>query len=400
MTKKYVVILFQPSLRKFVLNFGNKLKNFTFKSIAPPRTGGGYDKLPNFEKEIERKKTHWINKMRRFFGVPNIRPYFRKEGDLLFTYACLILTFKPYCTYIETGLALYNYDLGIGKNPIAQMLVSFLATRSNCKKLIFVSEASKKSFYSTIKYSEKVKKNLENKSVVIYPIPIEKQQTQIKKFNGRTNFIFAGTFYMKGGMEIIKAYESLYKKYPNTQLTIITAIHMMREGDIEFIKSLPGVILINAQLNEHQMIEIYKSNDVFILPTFRDGFGLVLVEALAYGMPLIITDQYATSEMVLDGYNGFIYPNHPLKDYDTKTYELLGKYYNPKDFYHDLFKFQKEGKTKALENFIYNSMEKFILNTDLIEEFSKNSIDLYNKKFHYQLISDKIESVFLDAIKK
>ncbi|KKQ77328.1 MAG: Glycosyltransferase, partial [Candidatus Daviesbacteria bacterium GW2011_GWF2_38_6] len=228
----------------------------------------------------------------------------------------------------------------------------------------------------------------------------EKQQTQIKKFNGRTNFIFAGTFYMKGGMEIIKAYESLYKKYPNTQLTIITAIHMMREGDIEFIKSLPGVILINAQLNEHQMIEIYKSNDVFILPTFRDGFGLVLVEALAYGMPLIITDQYATSEMVLDGYNGFIYPNHPLKDYDTKTYELLGKYYNPKDFYHDLFKFQKEGKTKALENFIYNSMEKFILNTDLIEEFSKNSIDLYNKKFHYQLISDKIESVFLDAIKK
>jgi glycosyltransferase involved in cell wall biosynthesis len=153
-------------------------------------------------------------------------------------------------------------------------------------------------------------------------------------------------------------------------------------------------------LNEQQMIDIYQSHDVFILPTFRDGFGLVLIEALAYGMPLIITNQYATGEMAIDGHNGFIYPNHPLKDYDPKTYRLLGMYYNPKDFYSALFKLQKKGEMKPIEYFIYSSMEKFILNPNLIEEFSKNSLELYNKKFHHQIISDKIESVFLEAIKK
>jgi glycosyltransferase involved in cell wall biosynthesis len=175
---------------------------------------------------------------------------------------------------------------------------------------------------------------------------------------------------------------------------------MIKKEDIEYIRSLPRLNLLDAKLNEQQMINIYQSNDIFILPTFRDGFGLVLIEALAYGMPLIITDQYATAEMAIDEYNGFIYPNHPLKDYNPETYELLGKYYNPKDFYSDLFKFQKEGKMKPVESFIYNSMEKFILNPEILEKFSKNSIGLYNKKFHHQLISDKIESVFLEAIKK
>jgi len=400
MIKKYIIILLQPSLRKFVLNFGNKLKNFTFKNIFPAQAGGGYNKLSDFEQEIKRCKTHWKNRLRRFLGIPNIRPYFKKKGDLLFTYACLILTNKPYCTYIETGLALYNYDIEIAKNPIARFLVSFLATRKNCKKLIFVSEASRKSFYSTIKYSGRKRIILEEKSIVIYPIPIEKKESPIKKFDGEIKLLFAGTFYIKGGMEIVKAFGQLSKKYSNAKLTILTAIHMIKKEDINYIKSINNLALLDAKLNEQQMIDIYQSHDIFLLPTFRDGFGLVLIEALAYGMPMIITDQYATGEMVVDGYNGFIYPNHPLKDYNPETYELLGKYYNPRDFYSDLFKLQKEGKMKPVEDFIYNSMEKFILNPSLIEEFSKNSIELYNKKFHYQLISDKIESVFLEAIKK
>ncbi len=154
--QQYEVILFQPYLRKFVLNFGKRLKHFTFCNIAnPPMTGGSYHKLPNFEKEILRTKTNWKSRFRRLFGIPNVRPYLKKRGDLLFTYGCLVLTNKPYCTYIETGIALYNYDLKIAKNPIARSIVTILATRSNCKKLIFVSEASKKSFFSSVNYGKK-----------------------------------------------------------------------------------------------------------------------------------------------------------------------------------------------------------------------------------------------------
>lgn len=399
----YNVILLQPYLRRFFLNFGKNLKQGSFHNIStPPKSGVGYHSLPSFEKEILRKKVTFVTQIRRFIGIPNLRIRFnqKKNENLYFTYGCLVITNKPYCTYIETGLALYNYDLGIAKNPIAKFLVSFLATRKNCKKLIFFSEASKKSFYSTIQYTSKVKKALLEKSVVIYPPAIEKKDSQPKNFSGTLKLLFPGTFYIKGGTEVVHAYEKLKKRHNNVTLTIITATHMLRPEDIKHIQSTPGINLLDAKLTEEEMIRIYNSHDILLLPTYREGFGLVLIEALAYGMPIIITDQYATTEMIGTAPNGFVYPNHPLKDYNPETYELLGKYYNPKDFYADLFQLQKEGRLEPVEDFIVSSVENYLTTPPLLREHSENSLKLYKEKFDAEKVSDQIESVFLDALKK
>lgn len=400
---RYNVILIQPYLRRFFLNFGKNLKLGEFKNIlTPPKKSVGYHSLPTFEKEILREKTTFFSKVRRLLGIPNIRLRFNNnpEENLYFTYGCLVITNKPYCTYIETGLALYNYDLGIAKNPIAKFLVSFLATRKNCKKLVFFSEASKKSFYSTIRYTKKTQDVLLKKSVVIYPPAIEKRDSLPKIFNGTIKLLFPGTFYIKGGTEVVHAYEKLRENHKNITLTIITAVHMLRPEDVQHIKATNGITLLDAKLTEQEMIDIYTSHDILLLPTYREGFGVVLIEALAYGMPLIITDQYATKEMIGDDSNGFVYPNHPLKDYDPETYRLLGKYYNPKDFYNDLFQLQKEGGLKSVEDFIVSSVEKYLNNPSLLKEHSSNSLKLYKEKFDAEKISDQIESVFLDAIKK
>lgn len=397
--QQYEVILFQPYLRKFVLNFGKNLKQFTFHNIAnPPMTGGSYHKLPSFEKEIFRTKTNWKSCLRRIFGVPNVRPYLKKDGDLLFTYGCLLLTNKPYCIYIETGIALYNYDLKIAKNPIARSIVKILATRQNCKKLIFVSEASKKSFFSSVNYGEKAQEILRNKSVVIYPLPLENPKViSPKTFKGTLKLLFPGTFYMKGGMEVVRAYEKLKQAHSNITLTVVTALHTIREQDIHYMRSIEGITLQDAKLNEEQMAEMYNTHDVLLLPTYREGFGLVLVEALSYGMPLIITDQYATSEMAIEGFNGFLYPN-PLKDYDSETYQMFGRYHNPKDFYKKLFSLQDTGNLSVIEKFLIESIEKILNNSELLEQYSKNSLDLYNKKFHPDVISEKIEKVFEESV--
>lgn len=401
MEKKYEVILFQPYLRKFVLNFGKQLKQFTFHNIAnPPMTGGSYHKLPTFEKEILRVKTNWKNQLRRILGIPNVRPYFKKRGDLLFTYGCLLITNKPYCTYIETGLVLYNYDLRIAKNPLARYFISFLATRSNCKRLIFVSEAAKKSFFASINYGKKTQKALTQKSIVIYPIPSEEPGTLIpKQFNGTLKLLFPGTFYMKGGMEVARAYEKLRQTYQNVNLTIITALHMLRKEDVNYLHSLPGLTLQDAKLNEKQMAEMYQTHDILLLPTYREGFGLVLVEALSYGMPLIITDQYATKEMVEDDLNGFTYPN-PLRDYDPETYRMFGRYHNPKDFYEKLFSLQHSGQLKPVEDFLINSIKKFLENPHLLQKNSENSLKLYKNKFHKNIMSEKLELVFQASIQE
>jgi len=54
---------------------------------------------------------------------------------------------------------------------------------------------------------------------------------------------------------------------------------------------------------------LYKAADLFVLPTREDIWGLVINEALAYGLPTITTDRcVAGLELIEDGINGYVVP--------------------------------------------------------------------------------------------
>ena len=48
--------------------------------------------------------------------------------------------------------------------------------------------------------------------------------------------------------------------------------------------------------------------DVLVLPSFSEGFGLVVTEALACGLPVIVTPNVGASDLVSDGSEGFVVP--------------------------------------------------------------------------------------------
>jgi glycosyltransferase involved in cell wall biosynthesis len=48
--------------------------------------------------------------------------------------------------------------------------------------------------------------------------------------------------------------------------------------------------------------------DVLVYPSFEDGLGLAPLEALACGVPVIVTEDTGMKEYVLDGKNGYILP--------------------------------------------------------------------------------------------
>lgn len=398
----YKVVLPQPLLRKPILNFEKGLKQFVFSKREHLKSDAAlYTSLPTFEKEILRKKTNLICRLRRLIGVPNIRIRYDKEADLIFTYGCLLFTHKPYCIYIENGLALYNYDVGIAKNPIARMIVSFAITRKACKALIFMSKASQKSFFNSVEYNPKVKSIAAAKTKQIYPY-LERAPKKIppKEKGAPLKLFFSGMFYMKGGLELINAFEKLKKKYSEVALTIVAPLQTIKESDIERMRSLAGITLLDATLSPEEMNALYRKSDIFVLPTYRDSYGLVLQEAISWGLPLITTDQYAIPEIAMHKYNAFVYTDHPLKDYDQSNFKLFGRFYNPKDFYQRLFAAQESGKLQNVENFIYHSVEKFLLDPNLLETYSKNSLTLYEETFSPEKMAQEMESVFLEAIAK
>lgn len=392
------VLLFQPYLRQHILNFGRNLKRVEFEWKPTETARYTYQMLPEFEKEINRVKKNKINTLRQIFGIPNIRFKYVTSHDLLFTYGCMLFSNKPFVTYLETGLAPFNYSLRIARHPLARWLFLSSALTKNCRKLIFMSEAAKKSFFGTLNYTGSVRQKLEGKSVVIYPL-VPTQASSPKAFpTQRLKLLFVGIFYMKGGLELVHAFQKLTRMYPDQlELTLVTLVHMVRPSDLALMRDTPGINLIDATLNEEKMRALYSEHHIFTLPTFREGFGLVLVEALAHGMPIIATDQFATTEMVINDYNGFTYRNHPLKDYDPKTFRMLGKYYHPRNFYQSLFALQSNKALLPIEEFIFASIEQYLKSHSLFEKHSQNSVNLFMEKFSPAIISKKIEDVFIEA---
>ena len=71
---------------------------------------------------------------------------------------------------------------------------------------------------------------------------------------------------------------------------------------------LPNVHFLSFQKKERLAL-LYKAADLFVLPTREDIWGLVINEALAYGLPTITTDRcVAGLELIENGVNGYVVP--------------------------------------------------------------------------------------------
>ncbi|HCI64919.1 MAG TPA: hypothetical protein DFH97_08005 [Clostridiales bacterium] len=69
-----------------------------------------------------------------------------------------------------------------------------------------------------------------------------------------------------------------------------------------------------------ELAEYYKAADAFVLPTREDIWGLVINEAMAYGLPVVTTDRcVAGMELVENGVNGYLVP---VADENALAYRL------------------------------------------------------------------------------
>ena len=61
------------------------------------------------------------------------------------------------------------------------------------------------------------------------------------------------------------------------------------------------------------MPDLYRSNDILVSPTVREGFGLAIAEAMACGLPVVASNCSAVPELIDDGKGGFLCPVGDVK---------------------------------------------------------------------------------------
>jgi glycosyltransferase involved in cell wall biosynthesis len=76
-------------------------------------------------------------------------------------------------------------------------------------------------------------------------------------------------------------------------------------------------------INPDKLKYYYNSADFFVFPTRYDGWGVVTNEALACGLPVIISDAAVSSELIQSGINGYVFKSNSVDDLYEKLNLLL-----------------------------------------------------------------------------
>lgn len=114
------------------------------------------------------------------------------------------------------------------------------------------------------------------------------------------SFLFVGIdFVRKGGPILLRAYEKVRSLHPDTELWIA--------GGYRSSLPTPGVKCL-GRLSVRELEDLYANAFVFVLPTLREPFGRVYLEAMAFGLPCIGTSVGAVPEIIVDGETGLLVP--------------------------------------------------------------------------------------------
>ncbi len=142
--------------------------------------------------------------------------------------------------------------------------------------------------------------------ITVMPNAVNIGEETIRAFDGvPVRFLFVGRFaFNKGIGVLLEAAKQLNDEGYEKKMYF----NLVGKGPLydEFIKKYqaPNIHFVGFA-DDEKLVDLYKANDVFVLPTLFEGMPTVVLEAMSYGMPVIVTDVGATLELV-DGTNGYI----------------------------------------------------------------------------------------------
>lgn len=164
----------------------------------------------------------------------------------------------------------------------------------------------------------------------------------------------------KGQIDLIDIIKLVKKEIKDIHLDIIGE-GFERNSLEEKIKKehLSKNITLHGFLNKEEMDPILKNSSLFILPSFTESFGLVVLEAMAYKIPcLSFSSARGALEIIETGTDGYIIEDRNKKEMKDKIVELLNNQKRLKEMGNNaLLKAKEFNGDKALEKWV-NLIEK------------------------------------------
>lgn len=266
---------------------------------------------------------------------------------------------KPYV------VAVRNTDLNIFMKYMPWLRCVGLDVMQAASKIYFLSEAYKKELFE--KYvPPKLKKLLEPKCLIVP--------------NGIDDFWFQNKMKVSENKDFIKSKKIrlVYVGRIDHNKNILTtqkAINILKKRGYEVEYTIVGKIADQKEFNKicfdentfyvepkpkEKLIDIYRSNDIFVMPSYTETFGLVYAEAMSQGLPVLYSKGQGFDGQFEEGKVGFAADSHDEQEIAEKLINIINNY------------------SKIKENTV-QLVDKFKWKT-IVSIYSKNYNSILNKQ--------------------
>ena len=122
---------------------------------------------------------------------------------------------------------------------------------------------------------------------------------------------------------LLRVFDKLFSKDSELKLFVIGKVPspkiLSKYQNLSSFKN----IAFTGPLSAQKMEKYYKSSSLMLLTSYQEGLGIVGLEALSYGIPVVTTDCGGTKDYVIDGQNGYLVKINDDDDMAAKALKIL-----------------------------------------------------------------------------
>lgn len=174
------------------------------------------------------------------------------------------------------------------------------------------------------------KKLFPRKKIYYIPLPF-RHNFNISEDYERGNLLYVGTVDKRKGLKYLFDALGYTLKDDHSfdfKLNVVGKITEQDyyEGLVETSKKygFENKVKFLGRVSDEQLAECYQKAELFVFPSLLEGYGIVLVEAMSKGLPIIAFDNSAIPYSITDGENGLLARNKDSQSFADKLMEISG----------------------------------------------------------------------------
>ena len=143
----------------------------------------------------------------------------------------------------------------------------------------------------------------ENKIFTIpYGVDSKYSLSSTKVYTCNLNVLFVGEVNQrKGILQVLLAAKNI-----NRSDIVFNMVGRGSDKYASLYDEFQPYVNILGHVSFEKLIDLYNTSHIFVFPTLGEGFGLVILEALSAGLPVICSNNCAGEDVVKNGFNGFV----------------------------------------------------------------------------------------------